>query len=367
MLSDEKELSGYIGRIPVRNIWLLMLYASDLYRTHGRRMAGVEESVDRVADLVAEILIPAVRHRMRYRLGSTYKRKTANLSRIRGKIDHIRTARQQLLTRGLVACAFFDLDVDRPRNRFVRSALEKLSPLVTKESLRHDCRNLVNALRMLGVVGPCPTKAELSADRLARHDVADREMLDAAKLVMDLVLPTEQAGDRLLPMPYREETRVRLLFERAVGGFYRVALSPGEWQVSTGTKLNWAISSSSAGARAFIPQMKTDIILESVLSTRRIIIDTKFNEIAVQGHYRERTFRSEYLYQIYAYLMSQTGRGDPLADSAAGLLLHPSIGETIDEAIKVQGHVIRFATVDLAADAVSIRQRLLELIDEWPL
>ena len=22
---------GYIGRIPVRNIWLLMLYASDLY------------------------------------------------------------------------------------------------------------------------------------------------------------------------------------------------------------------------------------------------------------------------------------------------------------------------------------------------
>jgi len=26
---------GYIGRIPVRNLWLLMLYASDLFRSRG--------------------------------------------------------------------------------------------------------------------------------------------------------------------------------------------------------------------------------------------------------------------------------------------------------------------------------------------
>ena len=25
---------GYVGRIPVRNLWLLMLYASDLFRSH---------------------------------------------------------------------------------------------------------------------------------------------------------------------------------------------------------------------------------------------------------------------------------------------------------------------------------------------
>lgn len=32
------------------------------------------------------------------------------------------------------------------------------------------------------------------------------------------------------------------------------------------------------------------------------------------------------------------GRGDNLADSASGLLLHPAIGEMVDEAVVIQGH-----------------------------
>lgn len=39
--------------------------------------------------------------------------------------------------------------------------------------------------------------------------------------------------------------------------------------------------------------------------------------------------------------------------------MHPAIGETVDEAIIVQGHDIRFATVDLAADSAAIRAQLL--------
>ena len=79
------------------------------------------------------------------------------------------------------------------------------------------------------------------------------------------------------------------------------------------------------------------------------------------GWYREETLRSGYIYQIYAYLRSQAGRGDPLADSASGLLLHPSLGEMIDETVVIQGHRIRFATVDLAASATTIRSQLLRL------
>ena len=44
-------------RIPVRNIWLLLLYASDLYcRMDDSKLAGVEENPDDLPDLVAEIL-----------------------------------------------------------------------------------------------------------------------------------------------------------------------------------------------------------------------------------------------------------------------------------------------------------------------
>jgi 5-methylcytosine-specific restriction enzyme subunit McrC len=65
----------------------------------------------------------------------------------------------------------------------------------------------------------------------------------------------------------------------------------------------------------------TDIVLNHPLAGRRIVIDTKFNELLTRGWYRDETLRSGYLYQIYAYIRSQSGRGDKLADQAEGLLL----------------------------------------------
>ncbi len=353
--------AGFIGRIPVRNIWLLMLYASDLLRTAERALVDVERNPDEIADLVAELLAQAVEERQRRQLSLGYRPRRADLSRVRGRIDVLRTERRQLLARGAVACRFVELSVDTPRNRFVRGALDAVARLVSRPDLRHRCRRLAADMQALGVSGAMPSRTELGADRIGRHDAADRDMLAAAKLAMDLVLPTERAGPRPLPMPDREEQWARRLFERAVGGFYRTVLRPKRWHVRTGVALDWPIDWWTEAARDILPGMQTDIVLDHVLAGRRMVIDTKFTAIVTAGWRRETTLRSGYLYQIYAYLRSQAGRGDPLADSAEGLLLHPAIGETVDEAITVQGHSIRFATVDLAADSGAIRGQLLSL------
>ena len=65
---------------------------------------------------------------------------------------------------------------------------------------------------------------------------------------------------------------------------------------------------------------------------------------------------------MYAYLRSQESSGDPLNENASGLLLHPSVGKNIDEYIVIQNHKIQFATVDLAATAIEIREQLLQVI-----
>ncbi|HRW60300.1 MAG TPA: 5-methylcytosine-specific restriction endonuclease system specificity protein McrC [Defluviicoccus sp.] len=356
---SETAAAGFIGRIPVRNIWLLMLYASDLLRTAERALVDVERNPDEIADLVAELLAQAVEERQRRQLSLGYRPRSADLSRVRGRIDVLRTERRQLLARGAVACRFIELSVDTPRNRFVRGALEAVARLVSRPDLRHRCRRLAADMQALGVSGAMPSRTELGADRIGRHDAADREMLAAAKLAMDLVLPTERAGPRPLPMPDREEQWARRLFERAVGGFYRTVLRPERWHVRTGVALDWPIDWWTEAARDILPGMQTDIVLDHILAGHRIVIDTKFTAIVTAGWQRETTLRSGYLYQIYAYLRSQAGRGDPLADSAEGLLLHPAIGETVDEAITVQGHLIRFATVDLAAESDAIRRQLI--------
>ena len=70
------------------------------------------------------------------------------------------------------------------------------------------------------------------------------------------------------------------------------------------------------------------------------------------------------VYQLYAYLHSQTGRGDDLADGAEGILLHPAIDAHVDEAMTIQGHRMRFVTVDLSTAADDIRRALLRIVKD---
>jgi 5-methylcytosine-specific restriction enzyme subunit McrC len=350
---------GHIGRIPVRNLWLLMLYASDLFRARGTERIGLEDNPHDLPDLVAEILARAVEVRLRRRLSLGHQPRAAVLNRVRGRINVLTTERHQLLTRGLIACRFDELTIDTPRNRFVRAALESISRVVRRRDIAHRCRSLASSLKVMGVSGHAPSRAEIGTFRFGRCDANDQLMIAAAKLAFDLALPTEVAGTDLLYLPDREVTWVRRLFEKAVGGFYDVVLSPEGWRVERGTALGWQIEQQTTGIDKILPTMRTDVVLDSDKSGQRIVIDTKFTSIVTSGWYRDETLRSAYVYQIYAYLRSQVGCGDPYADCASGLLLHPSIGAMVDETVVIQGHSIRFATVDLTGSATEIRSQLL--------
>ena len=357
------DADGYIGRIPVRNLWLLMLYASDLFRTCGIGNVGLEDSPDDLPDLVAEILAHAVEVRQRRRLTLGYRSREAVINRVRGRIDVLSTERHRLLDRGVVACRFDELTIDTLRNRFVRAALEAISRIVRRKDLAHRCRSLASGLKAMGVSGIAPTRAQMSTDRFGRNDADDGFMVAAAKLAIDLALPTEAAGSHMLTLPDRDVTWVRRLFERAVGGFYNVALQSQEWRVRRGGTLRWQIEQKTSGIDRILPTMRTDVVLDHAPSGRRIVIDTKFTSIVTSGWYRDETLRSGYIYQIYAYLRSQVGRGDALADCASGLLLHPSVGDAVDETVVIQGHAIRLATLDLKAPPAQIRSQLLRLCE----
>ncbi|NCC25997.1 MAG: 5-methylcytosine-specific restriction endonuclease system specificity protein McrC [Deltaproteobacteria bacterium] len=350
---------GHIGRIPVRNLWLLMLYASELFRQIDEDKIFVEENPDDIPDLVAEILIRQVERRLKRNLTFGYRTREAECSRVRGRIIHLATERRRLLDKGRVACRFEELTVDTPRNRYVRAALERLSAIVHRPGLARQCRSLAASLQLMGVTGEKPDRSKVSVERFGRHDVHDRPMVVAAHLAFDLALPTETFGSKLLCVPDREIHWIRRLYEKGVAGFYDVVLSRLGWHVTAGKTLSWPIESKTSGMARILPSMRTDIILDHPAQGRRIVIDTKFNEILASGWYRAETLRSGFLYQIYAYLRSQEDTDGQLAQHASGLLLHPSVDEMIDEAVVIQGHEIRFATVDLGGTAQEIRKQLL--------
>lgn len=356
--------TGHIAGIPVRNLWLLMFYASDLFRQRDQAgLSAVEDNPDEIPDLVAEMLCHQVERRISRNLSHGYQPRAAALGRVRGRIDLLDTTRRRLLDRGRVSCRFDELTVDTPRNRLVRAALTRIAGLIRLYPLAHRCRSLAVSLGRMGVGAQDADRRAFSVDRFGRHDAADRPMVAAAHLALELALPTEAAGNRYVCVPDREIHWIRRLYEKAIAGFYEVTLSSQGWRVQVGKTFEWPVAAESSGIRRILPTMRTDIVLDHPDDGRRLVIDTKFNAVLTPGWYREATLRSGYLYQIYAYLRSQAENGGPLAASASGLLLHPAVGERVDEWVVVQGHAIRFATVDLGATTGEIRAQLLGVLE----
>ena len=74
-------------------------------------------------------------------------------------------------------------------------------------------------------------------------------MVAAARLAFDLALPTETLGARFLPLPNRDPAYLRLLFERAIHGFYDVVFSPRGWGVSRSRTLRWPVAERTSARR----------------------------------------------------------------------------------------------------------------------
>lgn len=362
---EEKVPRKKSSKIPIRNLWFLMLYAYDLIHTlDDNTRVAVENNPDELPDLIATILANAVEKRLRQNLTVNLERQHADLSRVRGRINHIRTARKLLLQRGKIACSFDVFTTDTPKNQLVKAALNRLSPLVKTDKLKERCYANASALERSGVVTEYVHRDKVKAHRIvssSRSIPEDRLMLEAAKLALDLELPTQQEGDMNWIAPNRDKIDMPKLFEKAVFNFYKIKLR--KWNVQRRT-LKWDFKECNEQMKDMLPEMKTDITLERHTSTgyKRIIIDTKFTNIIQANQQGKEKFKSQYMYQIYAYLRAQKKDGDRESVDSTGILLHPSLGTDIDASGIIQGHSIRFLTVNLDADTKTIINDLCKII-----
>jgi len=355
---------SHVG-IPVRSLWTLLIYAADLAEFSERFDGAVDESAD-LPELLARLLVTVVERRLHRNLSRSYQLQERIITRAKGRIDWLRTASGQHLRQGRVACKFEELTFDTHRNRLVWTALNVMVAAVLQAEVANSCRRLANDFITLGVSPIRSSRAQLARDQIGRNDADDRLMVAVAQLALQLIVPSERAGENQTLGLQRDERLLRRIFEAAISGFYKHELNKRDgWTVQSQKTLNWSIENPTKRLQDFMPSMSADVVL-SQGANRRIVIETKFSNIVTPRQYGGEAFKSTNLYQLYAYLRSQADRGDDLADRAEGLLLYPALDQHIDESAVIQNHRIRFATVDLADSPHGIKARLLDIVYGMP-
>ncbi len=95
------------------------------------------------------------------------------------------------------------------------------------------------------------------------------------------------------------------------------------------------------------------------------VVDTKYYVNTLQRFYSSETIHSANLYQLFAYLKN-LGSHEAGQREVEGVLLYPTVSQSLELEYVIQGHRVRVVTLDLNADWQQIRQRLLGILRPGP-
>ena len=340
----------------------MLVYAWDLMRWDHTTRFDSDDSPD-LLGLMARILVDSTTMLLRHQLGRDYIRYKTQLKGIRGKICFSESLGFIGRKENKLVCQFNHLDIDTSRNQIIKSTLEKLvnDPRLISNNPNSAARlenDIRRAIRDMDGVRSIKVSNELfSQVQLGRNDRYYALPLQICALIHRLRMPTQTAGNNLLTELVQNELVFGELFEKFVRNFYSYTI--GDSYMVKAEQLNWPLEEHNR----YMPGMLTDIsLVRREYPHDRVIIDCKYyKEAFASKRGWAPKFRSENLYQMYAYLRTQEDHS-PEHRRSQGVLLYPTVNNPIDETFSLQGHTIKVVTVDLSDEWQQIENWLTNMI-----
>ena len=341
--------------IPIQNIYFLLCYAWDMLDTAGIVDVSQEDRQS-VAELFGRILESGTTHLLKRGLDRSYVIEEIDGPSVRGKLDLTTTVKRNLLRHMQVHCVVDSLQHDVLHNQIVRTTLGRM---VRCQNLDRELRDrLLRLYRRLSEISEVPLSPKAFGDViLHRNNAYYRFLLQLCRLIYENRLIDERPGGWQFRDFLREPKAMARLFERFVFTFLRREQT--QFSVRR-EQFAWQDVAGNPEALAVLPVMNTDISLES--ADRKIVVDTKYYQATLQeSQFGKSSVHSANLYQLYAYLaniMRLEGGRRPIE----GVLLYPTVSQSLDLEYRIHGHRVRILTVDLNRPWNEIHDRLLVLI-----
>lgn len=341
------------AKIPVRNIYYLLLYAWGHFQSGTARDVGADESPD-LPNLLAKVLNDGTHRLLRRGLDRGYIEVTEETRSPRGKLRLDVMTKQQSMLRGFAVCDVDELTPDVLHNQILRAILLNLATCDDVDrKLRHELHTTV---RRISGVSPIRLTASLfHRVQLSRNTSQYGFLMRVCELVFHSLLPDDLGTGSRFQSILKDETRMPALFEEFLRNFYRSELPA--FKVGS-ERMKWAATAANEEDLLYLPIMQTDITLRS--STQTIIADAKYYRDALSGGRYQQRVRSDHLYQLSTYLAHV--RKLEREKELSGMLIYPVVGERVRLNYELLGVPVKIATVDLSAEWREIHAELLNLV-----
>ena len=218
------------------------------------------------------------------------------LTRVRGRIDHLGTARGRPMESGRILCRYEEQTVDLPRYRYMLVTLRRAARRAVSSDVRRRCLATAQMLERSGVLPMDPTAAQMSTEQYGHFDATDKKLVLMSKLVRDMCAPEHSPGMSELPAILRNEHALRRLFEEAVRGFYRHHLGSEGYSVK-GERREWP-TEGDADARALVPRLNSDVLVRG--HGQQTVIECKFGPI-FDWYHGKAMLKPGYVRQLFSY------------------------------------------------------------------
>lgn len=341
------------AKIPVQNVYYLLAYAWDHFRS------GDEVDVDptRCPDshnLLAMLLANGVRRLANQGMDKGYHRFEEVTPRLRGRVDFLTSYRRMMHVSGRMLCEYDQLTANTLPNRILKSTCQQLAagPYQLTKANRLEMRH---ALSLLADIDPVRIESRLFRRyQLHRNNRHYRLLMHVCQLLKEIGLPSEGRGSRRFKSILEEETVMHRVFESFVRRFATRHCPDAKVSAMT---IRWDGAWGNEVERV-LPRMLTDVTLNR--ATRKTIVDCKFYKEALATRHNRHRLHSAHLYQLTAYLANKS-RDDGWG-SVEGLLLYPAVNHHLDLDFTLLGHKIGIKSIDLDQPWRHIHDRLLAIL-----
>jgi 5-methylcytosine-specific restriction enzyme subunit McrC len=341
--------------IPIENIYYLLCYAWD--NLEEKDLVKVDPIGDtRLADLFAKVLINGIYYLRRRGLDRGYLDFAEETGHLRGKINFNQTIKRNLLTCAKAHCEFDNLDHSILHNQILKATILRL--LKVKDLDGHLKYDLIDLLRWFCEIDTITlTSSVFRRIQLNRNNAFYRFLMNVCELIFENLLVTEITGETQFRDFMRDDRAMERLFEKFILSFYKK--EQDDFHVSA-SKIKWYCRILDEKSRAFLPEMRTDVTLSS--RENMIIIDAKYYSQPLVFNEMKEQIRSTHLYQIYAYVKNAEHIDDS-GKCCTGIMLYPTVDHDFDFKYEMEGHLIRFCSINLNQAWRGIHKDLLQLIE----